>query len=260
VTRTRNARRLASYWHANLPARVVEPAGSEPAPVEAVAPPVAVAIGELRHGYTLCDLHHAARLATHTDRSHSASDYTDRLATAWYGIVEHLYAATDPVARHDLVRAGRDALQRETQSELSHRGVSYHYGYAEMRNFHRYWWFQCRPTPSCEDRVVDRQAVTQIWPHLRPVDQEALLALAAHDDYARAARALGVKYHTFAAAVRRARLHFLDLWHQGEAPSKPWGRDRRAAPGGAPVSDQRLTATRGLHRRTQMARRKAATT
>jgi hypothetical protein len=182
---------------------------------------------DLRHGYTLADIHRIAGKATRTEWSQSASNYADRLDTAWHGVVEHLYTADDPPAERDLVWAGRSALQKETQKELSARGISRHYDYTEARNFGRYWdWFG-RNIPSHEDRVIERAALGQIWPHLRPVDQEALLALAAHDHYDTAAAALGKKYNSFAIAVRRARLRFLELWHEGEEPSQPWARDRR---------------------------------
>ncbi|MBV9448441.1 MAG: hypothetical protein JO345_21360 [Streptosporangiaceae bacterium] len=31
--------------------------------------------------------------------------------------------------------------------------------------------------------------------------------------------------------MSRARREFLALWHEGETPSRPWVRDRRAGPG-----------------------------
>jgi hypothetical protein len=70
-----------------------------------------------------------------------------------------------------------------------------------------------RVTPGPEERVVDRVAVAQIWPRLRPLHQQVPAALAAHEDYGRAAAALGKSRKTFTTQVGQARRAFLDLWH-----------------------------------------------
>ncbi len=55
----------------------------------------------------------------------------------------------------------------------------------------------------------------------------AFLALAAHNDYAKAAEAVGYPYSTFSYLISEARAEFFALWHQGETPSRIWATDRR---------------------------------
>ncbi|HEV2931178.1 MAG TPA: hypothetical protein VGW74_21055 [Propionibacteriaceae bacterium] len=203
----------------------------------------------LRHGYSLADAHQLARLAVHTDRSHSNRDYVERLDVAFGGIVEHLYAAEMPPHRSELVERGRSALRDDKQGEMRFRGVSHH-TMAPMPHFWRYWWFLTGPVPSPEGRIVDRLSLWQVWPTLRPDEQEALLALAVHEDYQRAADALGLRYNTFAKRVRSGRLRFLRELLGGETP-RTWGHDRRAGRRGERAASQR-TAAQKLHRRHQM--------
>ncbi|WP_194821284.1 hypothetical protein [Micromonospora sp. S-DT3-3-22] len=200
---------------------------------------------ELRHGYNLADLHEIARHAVATDWSHHAADYHDRYDIAWSAVAEHLYAADNPT-RQDLLRYARYVLHAATQDDMRHRGVSHHTNDTAV-NAVRYWALR-QVTHTHEDRVVDSLGLWQIWSCMRDADRQTLLALAAHEDYAKAADALGMRYYTFCAAVRRARQRFLVLWHDGEQPSTLWGRDRRAAPGGdraaAPTTAARMTGRR----------------
>lgn len=99
------------------------------------------------------------------------------------------------------------------------------------RGFERYWLDVAAPADSPEEKVTERLALAQIWPCLRPVNREALAALAAHEDYQRAAESLGISYKAFKSRISEGRREFLALWHDGEKPSRPWIRDRRAGPG-----------------------------
>lgn len=188
---------------------------------------------ELRHGYTLRDLHNTARLAVHV-AGRMASDWQDRYDTAWSAIAEHLYAAADPPARHDLVRCGQLAIYAAVTETRRHHGYYRHKtigaeaGVASSPAFLSFWWDQLRYVPSCEARIVERTTLGQILPSLTPAQWEAIAALAVHDDYRTAADALGSSYVTFRSNVARARTRFLALWHEGEQPSRPWGTDRRA--------------------------------
>ena len=47
----------------------------------------------------------------------------------------------------------------------------------------------------------------------------------------RCLRALRARYATFKSRISVGRQQFLTLWHEGETPSRPWVRDRRAGPG-----------------------------
>jgi hypothetical protein len=53
----------------------------------------------------------------------------------------------------------------------------------------------------------------------------AFLALAAHNDYTKAAQAVGYPYSTFSALICEARAELLARWHEGETPSRLWATD-----------------------------------
>ncbi|UGT65282.1 hypothetical protein LTT66_18100 [Nocardia gipuzkoensis] len=107
-------------------------------------------------------------------------------------------------------------------------------GRTDLPKFHAYW--TRRSIGAVDEPVVERVALAQIWPRLKPDYQEALQALAAYEDYAEAAAALGLRYHTFCTRVRHARNRFDELWMEGETPRKRW-RDKRVwTPGGKRAS------------------------
>lgn len=189
----------------------------------------------IRHGYTLADLHNLARLAVHTAGT-AAADWHERYDTAWSAIAEHLYTAEHWLPRHDLVRAGQLAIYAAVDDTRHHHGYYRHKnigaaaGPCSSPAFIRYWWDLCGalPTQSPEPGIVERAALAQILRLLTPRQQEALIALAVHDDYQTAADGLGMPYATFKGYVADGRRRFLGWWHEGEAPSRVWGCDRRA--------------------------------
>jgi hypothetical protein len=185
---------------------------------------------ELRHGYTLDDLRRLAGGVVKHAWS-QLGDQADRLEVAWSAIAEALYASESTPTRRELFQAGMDAMSRHDAQDRHHHGVAWsatqrYTGFGSSPSFQTYWCL-ARTSPSPEDGVVERTALTQIWPRLSEGQRRALLALAAFDDYAAAAKALGIKYQSFHTLVRTARLRFLALWHEGETPSRIWGRDRR---------------------------------
>lgn len=196
---------------------------------------------ELRYGYTLGDLDRIARGAAKRTRA-AVGTVAERHDIARYGAVEALYASDGPIAEPLLFRAAVAALWAESKNSRhleGRRWIDDHTGtgfgaIGSMPNFVRYWGDANRATPSPEARVVDRMTLAQILPTLTPGQRAALVALAVHDDYALAAEALGLAYSTFVSRVSVARERFLALWHEGEQPSKPWGRDRRGVNGRPP--------------------------
>jgi hypothetical protein len=107
------------------------------------------------------------------------------------------------------------------------------------------------PASGPEERATEYLALAQIWARLRPKDRELLAAMAEHEDYAKAAAALGKPRHTYATEIGRARKAFREQWHQGETPSRPWGADRRAA---NPDSPKMRVTYRLVRRRAAQAR------
>lgn len=92
-------------------------------------------------------------------------------------------------------------------------------------SFYRYWTRPAPPTP--EDEATDRTAVRQVMAALPAAHAQALLSLAEHGDYERAADALGLSPTAYNSQVRRARAAFLALWHEHEAVPGRWRTDKR---------------------------------
>jgi DNA-directed RNA polymerase specialized sigma24 family protein len=209
---------------------------------------------EVRHGYTLDHLHVLAKMAVNRAWSRAA-DYVERLEAAWFGVAEHLSAAASRPQSWDLIHAGRVAVDQMIDADLRQHGTRLrdpYEGPESARNYWRYWWDQAVPAPSCENRVVERQALRQIWPLLSARHREALAALAAYQDYQLAAASMGITTGTFQVHISRARRAFLAYWHEGEKPSRTWGTDRRRGnnrdPGERPARKRR-PATRAVARR-----------
>jgi hypothetical protein len=235
VSRTRNPYRRGSFWYGNQPAQRVEPDQLDEQPAAEKSEPAPARPNELRHGYTLEDLHQLARLAVHTAGA-AATDWHERHDTAWSAIAEEIYGADVPPARHDLIRAGQLAIYRVVSDHQQAHGyykrktIGAQAGPASSPNFLAYWWdlSGAQPTQSPEGRIVERYALAAILPQLTAGQRDTVLALAIHDDYQSAAAALGLTSAAFNSQISKARRRFLALWHEGERPSTVWGCDRRA--------------------------------
>lgn len=194
---------------------------------------------ELRYGYTLQDVHDMARLAVHT-ASRLGADWIDRYETAYSAIVEALYSADDSPGQPSLVHAGRTAIYAVVDGDRHHHGF-YQYkttggfaGAGSSPRFVAYWHPLVDVVGSHESAVVERTALHQILPTLQPLHLDALLALAATDDYAAAADALGISYNALRARIAAARRRFLAHWHEGETPHRQ--RDRRVGSRAEPAT------------------------
>jgi predicted DNA-binding protein (UPF0251 family) len=178
------------------------------------------------HGYTLTDLDGITRYALYLDRWHSG-DIADRYDTVWHAVVEHILAAETPPTRNELLTAGIKASLRHVRAEMHHRGLSESNPGEKMRGFERYW--TAPPSPSAEERTVDRIALHQVLPLLTDLQLQALNAVAAHGDYQTAAHALGVAPGTFWARLDSGRKRIYAAWHEGETPpTTAWRSHNRA--------------------------------
>lgn len=183
--------------------------------------------GDLCFGYTLADLDRIARSAA----SHAgplAGYYVEYVQTAWSAMVEHLYSVEHPPPEHDLWHAGRNAIWDGIKSDRRFRGApvkNREAGAGEMPSFRRYWWDYVAVVSSCEERVVEREALAQIWPALTEFQREALLAFAAHGNVERAAAALCITVAAMNSRLQKARRRCFELWHEGETPSRKWRMD-----------------------------------
>jgi hypothetical protein len=187
-------------------------------------------MNNLRYGYTLSDLQRVARSAAATTRA-MAGDYDDRYAEAFSGAAEALYAAEHWIPEHKLWNAARDALFEMSRKDRSYHGCAFKHseGWQESGTGPRYvtYWTEInRSTPSPENGIIERLALEQILPTLTDRQREVVGALAAFDDHEQARQALGMG-KVYVNHLSNARTRFLTLWHEGEAPSRPWGTDRR---------------------------------
>lgn len=175
---------------------------------------------ELRHGYTLDDVDRFARTANRTVWA-TAMDDVDRHDAAWHGVVEALYAAEHWPPHYQLVAAGQRAIWRTLEDNARHYGRRPDRAAESRRSFQAYWvdWLWLH-SPSPENGVLERTALYQVFAQLPPRQQEALLALAAHDDYATAAEAAGMSLSLLRVTLSNARRRFLALWLEGETPAK----------------------------------------
>jgi hypothetical protein len=224
---------------AELDEAAASPAAGPPAITEAnrpgripeVGPSVTVHVAraaELRHGYTLASLNDLSVQAVRVQRFHRTVDFTARVQIAWSAMAEVLYAADEAPTPHDLIRAAWAAIGDEIDRMYRTYGFSTSDRYAgRTRRFQQYWIGAGNNTRSPEDPIVERVALAQIWPQLRPTHRQLLLALAVHDDYEKAADALNKPRKSFSSQLAEARRAFLTLWHDGEQPSRQWGADRR---------------------------------
>ncbi|MEV1003334.1 sigma-70 region 4 domain-containing protein [Nonomuraea sp. NPDC050202] len=180
---------------------------------------------DVMHGYTLEDLDCMARRAVRLDYGAMrwrASDVEERYNIAWAAIAEHLAAADECPPWRDLVQKGTAALSRYTDADMRHHGHL-----SNIRAYVVYWWVTCGPRDTHEERIVERAALPEIMAALTDRQREVLHALAVYEDHGKAAAALGISLATYRARLSRARRHFVALWHEGEEPSRQWGKDVR---------------------------------
>lgn len=197
-------------------------------------------------GYSFRELHQIAARATVYCRWGDRFPFSERFEIAWDGVVDHLAGCEEPPEPFDLYKAAQRAIGRASERELRQHGVTRgSNGLQAMPSFDAYW--TPRAGAPADAAVVDRLAVWQIWPMLRPLHQMAFLALAAHGDYAQAADAVGYPYNSFTTLISQARAAFLELWHEGETPSRIWAADRRGATDPA-LRARRVLAARRLAR------------
>jgi hypothetical protein len=181
-------------------------------------------------------------------------DYRDRYEAAWSAIAERLCAEESPLSERGLKLAGCTAVNRLAQDHGRHWGLDRGNpaaGFEAARGFLRFWELYRRASRSPEDGVVERLAVLQIWPRLSQTHRLVLTAMAVHADNVAAAEAVGKTYVTFNSHLKNARRAFLILWHEGEQPSRIWGKADRRRSG-------RRTTAQVFHERVMQRRRRAA--
>ncbi|MFD5656960.1 hypothetical protein [Streptomyces hirsutus] len=185
------------------------------------------------HGYTIHDLDRIARTACAADRT-LASDMHGRYDTAWSAIAEALCTADEPPHRETLVRVGLRAIYEEIRLCRRMYGVDTtprSGAVASAPRFRAYW--TSRPD-TIADHIIERLAIHQVVAALTPARQQAVIALAVHDDYQAAADVLEVSYGTLTRRVKDGRDQARRLWYAPETAPATRGRDRRVGSRSAP--------------------------
>ena len=172
--------------------------------------------------YTMADLEAFARKAARLANAPVMSR-EDAADTAWHGIVEALYTATEKPPPHQLIGAGVTIVQRERRDWYRHHGVDVdHPGRGDRPAFTTYWGPGRGDTTAHDgfsDRVVERMALPQVLAVLTARQYEVVVALAAFDGDARqAAAALGITLGTLQQAAQDARQRILGVWFEHETP------------------------------------------
>ena len=208
-------------------------------------------------GWTTRDLHQLALFTANRYRSR-ATAHAERYAAAWSAAAEAVCTAGEPPARDDVASAARDGINSLIYAHRRFHGLSQASGYTARHASFTAYWHQL-PSSGWEDAITDRIALRQVWEAISPANRRVLAALAEHGDQESAASALGMVYATYRARLREARIAFRVLWHEGEAPSRQWGCDRRSYRRGEPLKGTAVTATRLIAaRRRQREARSAA--
>lgn len=190
----------------------------------------------LWHGYSLADIDRLARLVIAVDRWSMEAGVSDRLDAVRFAITEHLLTAAAKPAKQDLVAVGRSASDRYVGDEMRYRGYDRRNisgGRGALPGFQRFW--QGNPRMPWEERLTECMSLSQIWPQLTAVQQQAVWAFALTGDHVAAAALLDITFTAYTARLHKARTVFAALWHEHETP-----RRRRM--------DKRILARSGTYR------------
>lgn len=174
----------------------------------------------VKHGYTLDHLKRIAHIAARRFEYGQSGDF---FQAAYDHIIEAVLQAQQPPTTIDLIKAGRHAARAWSRTKLRHNGHLYNLpesGPHSSPRFWAYWEWVGRPHPGPELLVVDRVALWQCWAELRPIDQQALLALATCGSYQDAAEVLGITYKALIIRIYKARRRFFALWYEPDRPPK----------------------------------------
>jgi hypothetical protein len=174
----------------------------------------------VKHGYDLNRLRSIAHIATRRFEHGREGDFYQ---AAYDRIVEAVLQAQQPPTTSDLINTGRRAARAYSRSEMRLNGHIYNLpesGPHSSPRFWRYWDWVTHPYPDHAIRVTDRVALWQCWAELRPIDQQALLALASCGTYEQAAEALGITYKALILRVGKARHRFFALWYEPDRPPR----------------------------------------
>ena len=204
----------------------------------------------------LADLDRIARQAAATHWSRAAS-WPDRYTAAWEAAAEAACSATVQPSDAELLRAAKFAITVMVKAERHHDGSADEGSGVTGYGFARFWYQP--PLSGWEDAIVDRIATVQIMGALSVEARRAIEVYAGCDGDLRVAAGLaGMTLDAFKKRLGRARREFRVLWHEGESPSRQWGRDRRVYRAGGDAEERVTSAAYGRRQAVNRHRRAAA--
>ncbi|MEU1373027.1 hypothetical protein ABZ442_05100 [Streptomyces triculaminicus] len=191
---------------------------------------------EVRHGYSLRDLHRFAATAVAADRSLAGNAHL-RYDIAWSAIALALAEATVPPHPQTLVRAGWQAIYADVRQGWQLYGVARDTDDRSVGGAPRFaiYWRNTATEPASET-LIEAMAVSQILGTLPDIYREAVTALAAHDTLQAAADSLGISYVAMNGRIRTARKRFTAQWYAPETPPPFRGTDRRVGSYSKPLA------------------------
>lgn len=183
---------------------------------------------EVRHGYTLDDIDHCARIALVRCHGMFRLSRTDRYEIAYSAVTLALLEADEPPEPKDLAAAAQHAITSQYRADLRHHGQHETFEQATRKAFTVYWESASRARTPMEDRVLERIALTQIWPHLTPRQRQSIAALAAAGNQGAAAESLGLPRTAVNVYITQGRQRAYRLWFDHEPPPR-LTRDQRVS-------------------------------
>lgn len=177
------------------------------------------------HGYTMANIDDMADLAFRTAWRGRGFDESDRREAAWHAIVVELYTNYERPERHELVRAGRNAILEFVDEMSQTQGRRARHDYEESPRFKAYWLHVTSSADDFTEGLTERMALPQVLAILSPAEYEAIIALATHRQQTAAAEALGISEAAMNARIAGARKRIMRLWFEHETP-----RDLKTTP------------------------------
>lgn len=179
----------------------------------------------LVHGYTMARVDRLADDAARKTLATRLIDPSDAREEAWQAIVSLLYSCAEKPTEWSLVDAAMSAIRTYANAYLRDKGLRAsrtpgNGGYEETPHFNQFWVHIIGAKPDWTEGIVQRMALPRVLGVLTPTQYEAVVALAAHDDLARAAAALGVSYGAMKLRVQAARKKMLEAWFDDETPPR----------------------------------------
>lgn len=169
----------------------------------------------LAHGFTMADLHRAARQAAGGSGARSPLPWDERYEIAWMAIAEAIYESDE---RPNLPLVGMQAISKESHSYRSFHGLEG----ASARDgdrapsFIKFW--APRGSEDFTDTIVERLSLPAVLSLLSSEEYEVLAALAAHGTQLKVAEVLRLSPALVNQRVKSGRQRVIAAWIAPDTP------------------------------------------